>query len=254
MPGRAVRGHNGRVARPCTSSATVPWLRPLRLVAALSTAAVACLETPAHAFESETSRDNGASDDRTPAIVWDLRLNGGVGWAGGVGSGPAWRAGLDAEYWLRKNIGFGIQLGYQTWTTFDLCAGDCSSARGDRFSIAPSLTVRGNNPANFPIVGLAFGAAWGHAQSASWCDYDPVCPGTFSAQGNTWGPYASLTLGWVFHPGTLGPGEGALAIGPMVRAELFSGSWGDSSGAFSLGGSFITGMTLGFGATGRAPP
>jgi hypothetical protein len=216
-------------------------------------ATVATLTPEAHAGEREVAGSAPASADATPPIAWGLRLNGGVG--GAADGEAAWRAGLDAEYWLWRNVGIGVQFGYQQWSTFNLCAGDCNSASGELFSIAPSVSLRGSNPANFPIVSVALGWSWEEEQSSSWCDYDPACPGTSSSRASGGGPYGSLTAAWVFHPGDLRPAAGAFAIGPMLRVDGFSLFDGSSSGPVlsTPGWTITTGVTLGFGRARGAP-
>ena len=218
----------------------------------MAAATLSGLEREAHAAERAGGGDAATSTDWTPPIAWGLRLNAGAGAVpdGGIDG----RAGLDAEYWVWRNVGIGMQFAVQMWGTFNLCGGDCSSADGRLLSIAPSVSLRGSNPANFPIVSLALGVSWGKEESLSWCDYDPSCPGTSSKHTEGWGPYAALTAAWLFHPGELRPGAGAFAIGPLLRVDGFSiidpASTGPGLGA--RGWTLTTGMTFGFGLAGAA--
>jgi hypothetical protein len=212
------------------------------------------LEPEALALEREVAgRAPAPPENPDPPVAWGLRLNGGVG--GAAEGGAVWRAGLDAEDWLWRNIGIGVQFGYQEWGTLNWCTGDCHEESGKLLSIAASVSLRGNNPANFPVVSLALGLAWGHEEAASWCDYDPTCSSTYGAQVDGWGPYGSLTAAWVFHPGKLRPAAGAFAIGPMVRVDAFfiDGAPQGQAWAVSKGGwTATTGMALGFGVAGAS--
>jgi hypothetical protein len=195
----------------------------------------------------------------SPPIEWGMRLNGGLGvgaLSGSTDGAFGWRAGVDAEYWFSRSFGAGLQVAYQGLATVDFCGGDCSSARVARTSIAPSLAFRGRNPANFPMVSLALGLAWGHVEMSYSCDPSPVCSTSFSDWArDTWGPYGSLTAAWVFHPGDLRPDAMAFAIGPLFRVDCFSlkDTAASAPNLAVLGWSFTTGITIGFGVTGAAP-
>ncbi|HEV3190581.1 MAG TPA: hypothetical protein VGY54_08805 [Polyangiaceae bacterium] len=197
------------------------------------------------------ARTAGASEHDLPdrsgqalpsPIEWGVRLNAGVG-VGGAGAmtgGPAARVGLDGEYWLSRHWAVGAQIGWQNMASFTPWGPGNGQATGtaDVYSIAPSVTLRGRNPRNFPIVSLAAGVAIVNAQIGVYCD--PAYFGTPAAGCDPNGGYSgvapavhgSLTAGWLFHPWGVG-------MGPMFRFEAFAGQ--------TNGVSVSTGMQIGFG-------
>jgi hypothetical protein len=109
------------------------------------------------------------------------------------GNGVAWRLGLDAEYWLSKNVGVGLQFGSQALTTVGFCPGGCGTASANRFSLAPSFNLRGNSPTHFPTISLALGISRGHREASNYCEIDTGCQ-PWSIVADDWGPYGSLTV------------------------------------------------------------
>jgi hypothetical protein len=219
------------------------------LTLAVAGAAVG-FDTEVHAADTHASSAPAPPAEPPARIRWGLRVSGGVGLAvfsDQSDRGLVWRLGLDGEYWLSKNIGIGAQLGYQALATLDWLGGSWENA--NRLSLAPSITLRGSNPMNFPALSLAAGVSWGHREEGGYsCDPGPDCNGNaYSRSDSSWEPYGSLTGEWVFHPGDVRPGTAVLAIGPMLRIDWFP----LDSDRFSFGPfgwTFTTGMTLGFGA------
>jgi hypothetical protein len=205
------------------------------------TAASLCFAFDARAASAS---DNGPSgrNDEAPAspIEWGVRLNGGVG--GGQASpmlgGFSARAGLDGEYWFSKLLAIGAQIGWQRMASFAYLGPGNRDITGtaDVYSLAPSVTLRGSNPRNFPIVSLAAGVALVRSQWDQYCDpayfgSSEACAGSSS---DSLDPevYGSVTVGWLFHPG-------GVAVGPMFRFDAFAGP--------SNGFSYFTGLQIGFG-------
>jgi hypothetical protein len=204
-----------------------------------------------------------APEPEPPApIAWGLRFTASAGLAylpeDPTGGGVALRVGLDGEYWLSKNIGIGAQLGFQALQAVDFCFDEetCNSASASRLSVAPTLTLRGNNATiptahGYPLVSLALGYSWGHTEASTSCDPDPTDQYPTCQSGDeisdTSGPYGSLTAAWIFHPGQQ-PGPGAFALGPLVRVDWFSlyDPTSSSFGTDTFGWTFTTGITMGF--------
>jgi hypothetical protein len=222
------------------------------LRAALGIAAttdVIAREPEAHAAgEIEVPVGLPATDEPPGPVAWGLRLNLGVGAAGlpYEGNGVAWRLGLDAEYWLWKNVGVGLQFGSQALTTVGFCPGGCGTASANRFSLAPSVNLRGNGMTHFPTISLALGVSQGHSEASDYCEISTGCQ-PWSIVRDDWGPYGSLTGAWLFHPGHIRPGSDGFAIGPLVRTDVFMF---DNS---TFAGSFAAGITVGFGVAGGDP-
>jgi hypothetical protein len=229
-------------ARP---SRQVPVPRATRSLAVLSsmTAIALCVAADAHiAGASEHDLPDRSGEALPTPIEWGVRLNAGVGVgdAGTMVGGLSARVGLDGEYWFSRHWAVGAQIGWQNIASFTYMGPGDGQTTGtvDVYSIAPSVTLRGSNPINFPVVSLAAGVAIVNAQMSVYCD--PAYVGTPSAgcepnDGSSGvGPaaYGSLTAGWLFHPG-------GVAIGPMFRFEVFGGQ--------ADGESFFTGMQIGFG-------
>jgi hypothetical protein len=204
-------------------------------------------EPEVHAGEIQAPTGLPATDKPPAPVAWGLRLNLGVGVAGlpheGNG-GVAWRLGLDAEYWLSKNVGVGLQFGSQALTT--ICLGGCGTASANRFSLAPSFNLRGNSPTHFPTISLALGVSQGHSEASNYCEIDTGCQ-PWSIVADDWWPYGSLTGAWLFHPGHVRPGSNGFAIGPLVRTDVFM--FDNSTFAWT----FTTGITVGFGVAGGDP-
>jgi disulfide bond formation protein DsbB len=218
------------------------------LRAALALAGVASIlgfEPEAHAVGANEAPESLPPADAPPApIVWGLRLNGSAGassMSDARDGGAAWRFGLDAEYWLSKNVGVGAQFGVQGLDTINWCTGDCFTEHANRFSLAPAITLRGSKPAIFPTISLALGLSTGHTEAYQSCEFpNSGCQSVISVT-DTWGPYGSLTGAWLFHTGDVPPGSMAFAIGPLVRTDCFLLS------ASTYGCTFTTGVTIGFG-------
>jgi hypothetical protein len=230
-------------------------LLPFALRAALGIAAaiaIVALEPEAHAVGEIAAPEGLLATDKPPVrMAWGLRLNSSVGVAGlpdaqNLGAGVAWRLGLDAEYWLSKNVGVGLQLGSQALTTIDFCPGGCGTARANRFSLAPSVNLRGNDPRHFPTVSLALGVSQGHSEASNYCEINTGCQ-SWSTVSDDWGPYGSLTGAWLFHPGHVPPGSNGFAIGPLVRLDSFM------PGNSNFGWTFTIGVTMGFGVADKDP-
>jgi hypothetical protein len=208
-----------------------------------SVAAIAlCVAADAHAAgASEHDLPDPSGEALESAIEWGVRLNAGVG-VGGAGTigGPAARMGLDGEYWLSRHWAVGAQIGWQSMATFTPWGPGNGQSTGtvDVYSIAPSVTLRGSNPINFPIISLAAGVAIVNAQMSVYCDPayfgmpDGGCDPNGGYSGVAPAVYGSLTAGWLFHPW-------GVAMGPMFRLELFEGQ--------ANGASVFTGMQIGFG-------
>jgi hypothetical protein len=205
------------------------------------------VEPEAHAGgDIETPTGPSRPADPSVPTTWGLRLNGAVGLvaiADDKDLGVVWRAGLDYEYWLWRNLGIGVQFGFQELGTVNWCPGGCDTMSAYRASAAPTISIRGNSMA-VPTVSLGLGLSWGHSEETYNCDpcYNPVSGRTFDG----WGPYGSLTVAWVFHPGGVRPGSETFAIGPLMRMDafmLFNGQVGET---------FTTGISLGWGGAREA--
>jgi hypothetical protein len=236
----------------------VPFIFRAALCAAAALATVVILEAQAHAAELASAGVRETAGP-TPPIAWDVRLDATVG-AGSLAfardGSLGWRFGVDTEYWVSRYVGVGFQVGYEEQTTLDWCLGSCNSAHVARMSIAPSITARGSNPSNYPMATLSLGLGWGHEETSSSCDPSDTCTVSFSrSAADTWGPYGSLTLAWIFHAGDIHPGIGSFAVGPMIRADGFSllDTGAHMPNLSVLGWSFLTGITLGVGAAGGTP-
>jgi hypothetical protein len=174
----------------------------------------------------------------------------------GFGSvGTAERVGIDGEYWLSKNVGIGPQFGYQVLKTFSIWPSDNgSSVSENRVSLAPAVTIRGNNPANFPIISAALGYSWGHSDWQRWCDSAEAGCTPSNGTSNASGLYGSLTGAWLFHPRYARPTSVAFALGPLIRVDwlTYHNYFRDRAFGFeSFGVTFTTGLTIGFGVASR---
>jgi hypothetical protein len=202
-----------------------------------------------------------AAPESVLSDAWGMRLNSSVGGAlvpYSTNASGAVRVGVDAEYWLSRNFGLGAQLGFAWLSTIDV-GYFSASGHTTRVSLAPSIAIRGSAPTSFPLLSLALGYALGASEEDYYCEFSEGTCNASRWTGGGSGPFASLLVAWVFHPGPMHPGSAAFALGPLARVDWFGIGEGPQRGAlvdaFSyFGWVFTAGITAGFGMMSRVSP